>query len=141
MEGIPQFFKAFTDFVQGTNWVLPALGLLFVFICIVSKGFRNFVLGLIIMAILIFEGFWFYDRFFSTAEERAELKQKVEEFVEKAQSTPAPKPLPVLAPTQTPPPTLEPTLKPTEPPPSSPTPLPSPPSPTKAKYRLKDRKF
>ena len=56
---------------------MPALGLLFIFLCIVSKGFRNFIVGLIILSVLFFEGAWFYSHFYRTDEEKAEFKAKV----------------------------------------------------------------
>lgn len=145
MEELTQYIKTYSDFVQQAHWFLPAAGLLFIFLCIVSKGFRNFILGLIILGILIFEGFWFYGHFYSSEEDRADLRRRVEVVFESKKSekapTPTSPPTPAPEPTSTLSPTPRPRLQPTPtPPPTPPRPM-LPPTPTPIRYPLKDRRF
>ena len=156
MQEIAKHLDALTGFAEQARWILPALGLLFIFLCIVSKGFRNFIIGLIILAVLFFEGAWFYSHFYRTDEERAEFRKKVvevfgeekkktdvdrkigkvetiervekkEERIEKVREMPAATPLPTKTNTPKPSPTTTPV--PTK------TATPSPPHPLKNRKR------
>jgi len=155
MQEMTKYLDAFTSFAEQAHWILPALGLLFIFLCIVSKGFRNFIIGLIILALLFFVASWFYSHFYRTEEERAEFRKKVvevfgkekkntdvdgkagkveiikrvekEERIEPVREMPAPTPLPTKTNTPKPSPTT--TLVPTK------TATPTPPHPLKNRKR------